>query len=136
MIAAFKYPVGQIIFDINGEYAIANLQDEGTAIFELYKEDTIRYSVFGKEGFAIMRVNFYRETHWFNLITSHFKQIKESSDYVNSFLAISLEKPEDYDSVCQLGQDSMKVAFSMLLYRAGFLMPKGFKVKFEGKKGN
>lgn len=32
-----KFPVGQLIFDINGEYANANLQDEGTAIFELYK---------------------------------------------------------------------------------------------------
>jgi hypothetical protein len=26
-----KYPVGQIIFDINGEYANANMQDEGTS---------------------------------------------------------------------------------------------------------
>lgn len=33
-----KYPIGQIIFDINGEYANANLQDVGTAIFELYKQ--------------------------------------------------------------------------------------------------
>ena len=32
-----KYPVGQIIFDINGEYANKNLQD-GTAIFEKYKD--------------------------------------------------------------------------------------------------
>jgi hypothetical protein len=28
-----KYPVGQIIFDMNGEYANPNMQDEGTAIF-------------------------------------------------------------------------------------------------------
>jgi len=132
-----KYPVGQIIFDINGEYANANLQDEGTAIFELYKEDTIRYSVLDKEGFEIMRVNFYREIQsGFNLITSHFKQIKESSDYINSFLAISLEKPEDYDDdeSVKTRYDRKVAAYLCCLYKAGFTIPKGFKVKFDGKK--
>src|SRR5690606_9919262 len=48
-----KFPVGQIIFDINGEYANANLQDKGTAIFDLYSKDTVRYSILDKssEGF-------------------------------------------------------------------------------------
>ena len=46
-----KFPVGQIIFDINGEYANPNMQDEGTAIYELYKDDTIRYSLLEKPGF-------------------------------------------------------------------------------------
>jgi hypothetical protein len=56
-----KYPVGQIIFDMNGEYANPNLQDEGTAIFELYKKDTTRYSTIKKDGFKVMKVNFYRD---------------------------------------------------------------------------
>ena len=56
-----KYPVGQIIFDINGEYANANLQDEGTAIFELFKKDVIRYSVLEKAGFKVMKVNFFTQ---------------------------------------------------------------------------
>lgn len=56
-----KFPVGQIIFDINGEYANANLQDEGTAIFELYKDQVTRYSVLQKPGFKVMKVNFYRD---------------------------------------------------------------------------
>src|SRR5215212_9135913 len=38
-----KYPVGQIVFDINGEYANPNLQDEGTAIFEMFQEHTTRF---------------------------------------------------------------------------------------------
>lgn len=56
-----RYPVGQIIFDINGEYANANLQDEGTAIFELYKDSVVRYSVLEKPGFKVMKVNFYHD---------------------------------------------------------------------------
>src|SRR5262249_14453475 len=55
------YPVGQIIFDINGEYANANMQDEGTAIFDLYTDRTIRYSTIRKQGFRELKVNFYRE---------------------------------------------------------------------------
>lgn len=55
-----QYPVGQIIFDVNGEYANPNLQDEGTAIYELYKDNVTRYSVLEKDGFKVMKVNFYR----------------------------------------------------------------------------
>ena len=78
-----KYPVGQIIFDINGEYANANLQDEGTAIFELYKEKVIRYSVLDKPGFNIMKVNFYNDVEsGFGLIQNHFKQTGDKADYV------------------------------------------------------
>ena len=56
-----KLRVGQIIFDINGEYANANLQDEGTAIFELYGEKVVRYSVLDKEGFKVLKVNFFND---------------------------------------------------------------------------
>lgn len=132
-----KFPIGQIIFDINGEYANANLQDEGTAIFELFKDDTIRYSVLEKPGFNVMKVNFYTEIEsGFSLISSHFRDIKEGSDYVNSFLAISLEKPDDYDTDAsvKVRYDRKVAAYLCCLYRAGFSIPNGFKIKFEGSK--
>lgn len=132
-----KYPVGQIIFDINGEYANANLQDEGTAIFEQYQKDTIRYSVLEKDDFEIMKVNFYSEIQsGFSLINSHFRQAKESSDYVNSFLSISLEKPDDYDSDegVKTRYDRKEAAYLCCLKRAGFSVPKGVKVRFRGAK--
>lgn len=132
-----KYPIGQIIFDINGEYANANLQDEGTAIFELYKGNTVRYSVIGKEGFEIMKVNFYKELEsGFGLIANHFKLTKNAGDYVNSFLAISLEKPDDYDSDVgvKVRYDRKVAAYQCCLYRAGFAVPADFKIKFDGQK--
>jgi hypothetical protein len=55
------YPIGQLIFDINGEYANVNLQDRGTAIFDLYQTRTVRYSTVPKPGFRELKVNFYRE---------------------------------------------------------------------------
>lgn len=44
-----QYSVGQIIFDVNGEYANPNLQDDGTAIFELYESNVDRYSIVDKD---------------------------------------------------------------------------------------
>ncbi|MDC3425826.1 DUF87 domain-containing protein [Aquibacillus sp. 3ASR75-11] len=131
-----KYPVGQIIFDINGEYANANLQDEGTAIFELFEKDVIRYSVVEKEepGFKVMKVNFYEQlTAGFNLIENHFRNTGESSDYVNAFRVVSLEKPEDHDRSAKTRYDRKKAAYLCCLKKAGF-PTNTFKVKFSGFK--
>ena len=129
-----KYPVGQIIFDINGEYANANMQDEGTAIFELYKTNVIRYSVMDKPDFKIMKVNFYQDIlSGFELVKSQLSE--ESSDYVNSFKAISLEEPEDKsDKSAMTRYERKKAAYLCCLYRAGLKPPKGFKVKFSGNE--
>lgn len=50
--------IGQIIFDIAGEYANANAQDKG-AISEIYKADTIRYRMHAPTDFKDLRNNFY-----------------------------------------------------------------------------
>lgn len=90
-----KFPVGQIIFDVNGEYANPNLQDKGTAIFEIYAEKTLRYSVISKPGFRVMKVNFYEDIEsGFELIRSYLAEA--SGDYLKSFLAVDLTKPDNY----------------------------------------
>src|SRR5262249_37262583 len=89
-----RFPVGQIIFDVNGEYANPNLQDEGTAIYEIYKSNTTRYSVIEKPGFKVMKVNFYQDAlAGFELVKSHLAL--ETGDYVQSFRAIDLSAPVD-----------------------------------------
>ncbi len=50
-------PVGQIIFDVNGEYANDNQQDAGTAIYQLFGIDVTRYSILEKPGFKVMKLN-------------------------------------------------------------------------------
>jgi len=68
-------PVGQIIFDMNGEYANANMQDAGTAIFEQYKDDTVRYSVLEKTDFRVMKINFFEEVEaGFNMICQRIQE--------------------------------------------------------------
>jgi Helicase HerA, central domain len=129
-----KYPVGQIIFDINGEYANANLQDEGTAIFELYKDKVIRYSVTEKPDFKVMKVNFYTNvTSGFDLIQSGLGL--ETADYIKSFLAIDLNEPEDKtDKSAVTRYERKKAAYLCCLDKAGFKAPIGCRIKFEGNK--
>lgn len=129
-----KFPVGQIIFDINGEYANANLQDEGTAIFEMYKEKVTRYSVIEKPDFKVMKVNFYiNVSSGFDLIQSGLAL--ETADYIKSFLAIDLSEPEDKSDQSAVTRfERKKAAYLCCLFKAGFRAPNGFKITFDGNK--
>lgn len=127
-----KFPVGQIIFDINGEYANANLQDQGTAVFELYPQDVARYSVLEKPGFKVLKVNFYNDVaSGFELARSHLSL--ETADYVGSFVSVELTEPEDKNDQSAMTRYERKLAaYLCCLYRAGFKPPDGFEVKFKG----
>ena len=130
-----KYPVGQIIFDINGEYANPNLQDAGTAISEIYKDKTTRYSTIPKEGFKVMKVNFYRDVlSGFELVRSHLAQ--SSGNYIDSFRAVDLAQPEDYatNRSAKTRHDRKVAAYMCCLHRAGFPAPDKFTVRFSGNK--
>ena len=128
-----KYPVGQIVFDVNGEYANANLQDEGTAIFKLFEDQTTRYSVVPKEGFRVMKVNFYNEVRaGFDLVQNHLRD--DGSDYVKNVLAIDFESPDADDRSAQTRYDRRVAAYLCCLYRAGFDVPQGFTVRFSGNQ--
>ena len=130
-----SYPVGQIIFDVNGEYANPNLQDEGTAIYELYSENVFRYSVLEKPGFQVMKVNYFRELETgFDLIRGYLDNKKISGDYVNNFAAVDLSIPENYntDHSLKTRTDRIRVAYLCCLSEAGFKVPEDFTVKFQG----
>lgn len=127
-----KHEVGQIIFDINGEYANKNLQD-GTAIFEKYKGKVTRYSVLEKDGFEVMKINFYKELiPGLELIRGYFKQLGKQSDYVEDFLGINFDKPEDPS---ELTVYYRKVAaYKCCLKLAGFPLWGSNKITFQGKE--
>lgn len=129
-----KEQIGQIIFDINGEYANPNLQDEGTAIFDMFKDDVVRYSVMPKAGFKVMKVNFYNDLYsGFALATSSLNE--ETGDYVASFRAIDFAEPADKsDASATTRFERKRAAYFCCLHRAGFKAPAGFKIKFSGNK--
>lgn len=127
-----KHPVGQIIFDINGEYANPNMQDEGTAIYELYDENVIRYSVLEKENFKVLKVNFYNDyLSGFELVKSFLSET--SGDYISSFVAVDLEEPDDPNDRSAITRwERKRSAYLACLYAAGFEPPKKFRVRFSG----
>lgn len=134
-----QYPVGQIIFDVNGEYANPNMQDDGTAIYELYKDKVTRYSVLEKPDipdFKVLKVNFYRELEsGFELIKNYFDNNKISGDYVNNFAAVNLSLPEDpSDFSGKTRIDRIRAAYLCCLFKAGFIPPSNFLIKFSGNK--
>lgn len=123
--------IGQIIFDINGEYANENLQDEGTAIFKLYSDIVERYSIVDKtnQGFKVLKVNFYKDIQaGFNLIASALQD--QSSTYIKSFCAIDLTEPDNYykptsdktsdEKLATIAYDKKVAIFKCCLYEANF----------------
>jgi hypothetical protein len=129
-----SFPVGQIIFDINGEYANENMQDAGTAISSIYAENTVRYSVLDKPDFRIMKVNFYTDmTTGLNMLTDFLREQSQGADYVTAFTSINLEKPDDYTEnfSARTRYDRIQAAYQCVLFKAGFTPPNG-TVRFSG----
>ena len=126
-----KYKVGQIIFDMNGEYANANLQDEGTAIFEKYSQITTRYSVLDKPNFKVLKVNFYNDISvGFELICSLLAE--ESGDYIKSFISVDLEEPREKSGSAYIRWARKSAVYQCCLKAAGFPVPHNHRVKFQG----
>lgn len=129
-----KAKVGQIIFDINGEYANKNLQD-GTAIFEKYKEYVTRYSVLEKRGFEVLKINFYKDiSAGQELMRGYFKQFGKQSDYVEDFLGINLEKEGELQGGEKIRYNRKIAAYKCCLNLAGFIKPTNSKLFFDGHK--
>lgn len=130
------FPVGQIIFDINGEYANANRQDSGTAIYDLYKSKVVRYSVLEKgKDFKIMKVNFFKDIEsGFSLISRYLQDQSIGGDYVNNFMAVNFAIPDslNIDGSEWTRYNRLIAAYKCCLYRAGFKLPRDLSICFKG----
>jgi len=112
-------PVGQIVFDVNGEYSNENQQDAGTAIFAQYPDDVNRYSVLEKPGFKVMKLNFYRSLRdGFGLLTTLLAD--DNADYVKAFVNIDWEEPDLQDRGATTRYERKVACYKACLYRAGF----------------
>jgi hypothetical protein len=125
-------PVGQIIFDINGEYANANQQDAGTAIFEQFADDVTRYSVLEKPGFKVMKLNFYKSVvEGFGMLSTLLGD--DTANYTRAFCNIDWSEPDPSDRSAVIRYARRVAAYKACLKRAGF-PDSGERVKFEDNK--
>lgn len=130
-----KLPIGQIIFDIDGEYANKNRQDSGTAIFEMFDEDWVdKWSFIEKYGFKVMKTNFYADIEeGFSHIQQHF--LADDRQFLTNFLSVNLSKPEDETDISAMTRYERRIAaYRCCLRAAGFELPVEFKTLYF--KGN
>lgn len=124
--------VGQIIFDINGEYANANQQDAGTAIFEQFKDDVTRYSVLEKPGFKVMKLNFYKSAvDGFGMLASLLSD--DTANYTRAFCNIDWSEPDPTDHSAKTRYDRKVACYKACLKRAGF-PDQNERVRFQDNK--
>lgn len=133
-LAAMKsdIAVGQLIFDVNGEYANANHQDDGSSIADVFGVDrVVRYRAMTTEGFEDLRTNFYQEpAQAIGLIQSLFKADPPpfSGQDLDAFLGTSLAQPDSQDRGEHSRWERHVAVFQCLLSRAGYAVPHGFRV--------
>jgi DNA helicase HerA-like ATPase len=130
--------IGQIIFDVKGEYANANGKDDGSSLAEALSEDVVRYRALEKTGFHDLRDNLYR-----SLDTGlHTVQLLLKSSGLNtaqdmgSLMGLSLVEPTlDDFAEADKPQDELRRAasrhkkkvaiYKCILFKAGLTWAKG-----------
>jgi hypothetical protein len=127
-------PIGQIIYDINGEYANANQQDKGS-IADVYS-DTVRYRMLQTVGFEELQNNFYIQLNeGMAIIRDIIRENKNASaGDVEVFLNLSLDEPDPAERGHYTRWKVKSAAYKALLKKAGFLAPTGMIVKFEANR--
>lgn len=127
-------PIGQLIFDINGEYANANNQDQGS-ISDIFKDDCVRYRMMKTKGFESLLINFYEQmSDGFQIIfdTINEEKISTAQDIKTFINSMSFDKPDDIHA--QKRYNVMITIYKCLLYKAKFEISEKTRVFFEANK--
>lgn len=124
--------VGQIIFDINGEYANANQQDDGSSIAEVFQDRVKRYRAIDTPGFGDLRINFYEQPDVaIGLLEQLSRETRGNAVDITTFLTSPLDEPDKNED--RGGHNRWQVrraAFFCALHAAQYQAPPGFTVEF------
>ncbi len=127
--------IGQIVFDINGEYTFSNEQDKGS-IYEKFKDNVVRFSTSLKKAqqhsdVKAVQYNFYKDEtleESFNLLCDELSLIK-TADYFKNFRSIDMFDESD-DRELKSAKDRKRAIYKCILYRASFEQKPDYKIKF------
>ena len=127
-----NFKIGQLIFDINGEYANANKQDNG-AISDIFRADCVRYRMIKTDGFESLLTNFYEQMEvGFQIITEIVDEKKASNDIKTFLTGMSFDEPEE---IGEKKRFNVRMAiYKALLYTAGFSCSPNSIIKFEANR--
>jgi len=119
--------VGQLIFDINGEYANDNPQDDSSSLKSAYLERCEVYALTKKQNTDSkpLRLNFYenpQSSH--RIIATLLKEAgKDTSIYISSFLSVDIPPIESLEEL--IPNEKLRARRKILMYwsilhRAGY----------------
>jgi hypothetical protein len=118
--------VGQLIFDINGEYANDNPQDGNRSIRSAYEDRCQVYALTTRTGTPSkpLRLNFYDQPDSaIEILASMLEQDNKSSNYIRSFANVKLPAIDDIGSLPE--NEKTRVIRKIQLYWA-ILQKAGF----------
>ncbi|HFO0449531.1 MULTISPECIES: ATP-binding protein [Bacillus cereus group] len=126
--------IGQIIFDINGEYANDNPQDGNTSLRTAYKDQCVVYALTKRTGTESkdLRLNFYEQPYACkNVISTLLEQDKQQANYVKSFSSVVLPSIEEV----KVSEESEKVRMiRKIQFYWAILKKAGYECKEEKLK--
>ena len=118
--------VGQLIFDINGEYANDNPQDDSFSIRSAYPDRCLVYALTKKEKTPSkeLKIDFYehpKESH--KIIRTLLREAGRSSVYIERFLSVDIPSLEQISEL-QFGERNRAITkvliYWAILKKAGF----------------
>lgn len=125
--------IGQLIFDVNGEYANATHQDDGSSIAEVF-EDTICYRAIqtpGRPHFRDLRINFYEQPNIaLGLLEQLSRESRGSAVDITNFLTSSLDEPDPNERGEHNRWLVRRAVFHCILQAAQYPSPGNFTVEF------
>ncbi|MEA3318670.1 MAG: DUF87 domain-containing protein [Bacillota bacterium] len=95
------HSVGQIIFDINGEYANDNPQDGNKSLRSAFEDQCVVYALTKRAGTESkdLRLNFYEQPDSCkNVLSTLLEQDKQQANYVKSFNSVVLPSIEEINA--------------------------------------
>lgn len=118
--------VGQLIFDINGEYANDNPQDESFSIASAYPEYCVIYALTKKEKTESkpLKLDFYEHpdsSH--RIISTLLRDAGRSSIYIERFLSVDMPS---FEFLSELDEGNKKRATRKILIYWAILKKAGF----------
>lgn len=118
--------VGQLIFDINGEYANDNPQDGNRSLRSVFEDRCIVYALTARAQTPSrpLRFNFYEQpAEAINVISSFLSTQGNLAQYVRSFMQANLQEREEFEALPR--NEKIRALrriqiFWAILHKAGF----------------
>ena len=99
---ANDHNVGQLIFDINGEYANDNPQDGSKSLRSAYEDRCQVYALNQRSGTPSkpLRLNFYEQPNsGIEILASMLQQDNKTSNYIRSFASVKLRSIQEISNL-------------------------------------